>query len=418
MLFLIVVIVVTVAGSFLASLVEACLLSLSSTDLLAIQEKRPKAGRIWSSLRENIETPLTVTVIVNALVYTFGAALTGTQVNILFGSKWLTLYSFLYALLMIQFGEIIPKAIGVRFNRKIAIWTAQPFRYIIILTSPIVSAINWINKPLRYILKPQKTFDAIKEISVLLRFAVLNKIISPQEESIINRGMKLSATTVKDIMVDRKDIKALSTEMSLLDALVAAHVHHHTRYPLAEGGDIDKIIGYVNMKDIVSALKFNPENPTLKGIVRPIIEVPPTMPVSLLIPRFTRGYQHIAVVKAEDGKTLGLVTLEDVLEAIVGEIEDEYDILPTHIHKLSDVRFIVGGGVTLAKLREVTGFELPEEQKSISDWLIGIKGSVPSVESQFKQGEVVIIVRKIRRSTVNEVIVERRTPDFEQPIKI
>lgn len=412
MSFLIIVIVASILCSFLASLLEACLLSLSSTDLLAVQEKKPGAGRIWKSLREDIQKPLTVTVIVNAIVYTFGATLSGAKVDTLFGAKWLPLYSLLYALLMIQWGEIIPKAVGVRFNRKIAIWTAQPFKYIITLATPFVSAINWINKPLRSVLKPQKAFDAMKEIGVLLRFAVLNKLISPQEESIVSRSMKLSSTTAKDIMVESKDIKALSSEMSLLDALVEAHVHHHTRYPLTEGGNIDKIIGYVNMKDIVSALKFNPSNPSLRGIARPIIEVSPTMPVSLLITRFTRGYQHIAVVKSEDGKTLGLITLEDVLESIVGEIEDEYDILPTHVHKLSDVRFIVGGGVLLTKLREATGFELPDEQKTISDWLIALKGTVPSVETQFKHGDIVITVRKLRRSRINEVIVEKITPDL------
>jgi putative hemolysin len=225
----------------------------------------------------------------------------------------------------------------------------------------------------------------------------------------VARSIKLSSAQVRDIMVDRSEIKCLSTGMSMIDALIEAHLHHHTRYVLIEGNDLDKALGYVNVKDIVSALQTNPSNPSLKGIARPVLEVGVGQKVTAILSQLTKGYQHIAVVKDEQGKTAGLVTVEDIVEAIVGDIEDEYDVVPSYVHKLADVRFLAGGGVTMSKLREITGFDdVPDAPMLVNDWVCQHLQKTPTVETRISQGDLLFIVRKVRRSKIHEVIVEKR----------
>jgi putative hemolysin len=207
-------------------------------------------------------------------------------------------------------------------------------------------------------------------------------------------------------MESASDIKCLSTDMSLHDALIEAHIHHHTRFPLIEGKDLHKVLGYVNFKDIVSALQVNPEDPTLKGICRPMMEVSPSDNVTALLSRLTKGYQHIAIVRDSE-KTVGLVTLEDVVEAIVGDIHDEYDVLPSHIYKITHTRYLVGGGATLLALREKTGEDLPMVKLSLNDWMMQQLKRNPRVEDKLSHGGSCYIVRKVRRSQIYEVIIDK-----------
>jgi CBS domain containing-hemolysin-like protein len=408
MILFISVIIMVVVISFVCSLSEACLLSLSLVDIERISEKWPRTAEIWRNFVLNIQKPIAVILILNTLASTMGASLAGAMFSNLFGSKYILIFSIILSYVIIQWGEILPKPLGVRFKRQVACLLARPLLWGVSISHPLMILIEWLNKPFLPASLAKMEHDPIGDINVLARFASYNRLITHEQENIVARSLKLSHTTVQDIMVGRHEVKYLSTTMSLADALVEAHIHHHTRYILVSNDNLDDVIGYVNVKDIVSALKTNPKDPSLKGISRPIAVIKPVQFVTELLKGLTKGYQHIALVRDENGKTAGMVTLEDVVEAIVGDVEDEYDAVPTHVIHLSDIRFLAGGGVTLSGLKKETGFDLPEEAVTINDLLLNLSKTFPVVETRINYKNVVFIVRKVRRSKIHEVIVEKQ----------
>jgi len=406
-------IVIALGVSFCCNLLEACLLSLSMADIAGVGEKRPLAAGIWRGFKDNIHKPLAVILIVNTFAHTIGASVSGGMFNELFASKygahWLAVYSVVFSMVMIQWTEMLPKTWGVRYNRDVATAVAVPMNLIVGLFAPLVSVMEALNRPFHQSRGEKTRPDALNEIGLLTRFATINKLITKEQQDIVSRSIKLSNALVRDIMVERSEIKYLSTSMTMIDALIEAHLHHHTRYVLIQDNDLDKVLGYVNVKDIVSALQTNPTDPSLKGIARPVLEVGVGQQVPAILTQLTKGYQHIAVVKDENGKTAGLVTIEDIVEAIVGDLEDEYDVVPIYVHKLADVRFLAGGGVTMSKLREVTGFvDVPDLPMLVNDWVCQHLQKTPTVETKIPQGDLVFIVRKVRRSKIHEMIVEKR----------
>jgi CBS domain containing-hemolysin-like protein len=210
-----------------------------------------------------------------------------------------------------------------------------------------------------------------------------------------------------DIMVKSADMNILSDTMTLNEALIAAHMHHHTRFPLVKNGNVNAIVGYVNFKDIVGALRLNPSDPTLNGIKRPLEIVTDTTPLSELLRKFTRGYQHIGVVKNEQGETLGMVTLEDLIEMLVGDLEDEYDKSPELFVQLAENRFRAGGGVTFEQLSVRVCNKLPSWDLTIDEWILGQCAGVIPENYAIVYQNVSFKVRRIARGHVFDVIIER-----------
>lgn len=413
MLLLITAIAFAFAVSSLCSILEACLLSLSTTDIALLSERKPLVARIWRGFKENIQPPIAVILIVNTLAHTIGATVSGAQFNHLFGSKWIVAYSLAFSFAMIQWTEILPKTLAVQHNRYFAALLAVPMKWAVTLFHPLVSFLELLNRPFEGPRRPGKP-DALSDIEVLARFAAVNNLISREQESIVSRSIQLTHARIRDIMVAREDIKYLSTSMTMVDALVEAHIHHHTRYILIDGQNLDQVVGYVNVKDIVSALQINPQDPSLRGIARPVPEIRVTQSVPELLKALTKGYQHIAIVRDEKGRTAGLVTLEDVVETIVGDIEDEYDVLPTYVYRLAEGRFLAGGGVPLADLKVKTGWALPELKTPLHEWLSAMIKGKPAVEIKVPFQDQIFILRKIRRSKIHEVIVEKQSLEAQK----
>ncbi len=209
--------------------------------------------------------------------------------------------------------------------------------------------------------------------------------------------MNLSALKVKDVMVERHQIKYLSTEMTLHEALAEAHLHHHARFPLIKGKNLDEVVGYINFKDMICILKINPHSPSLQGISRPVLSVIENEPLPQLLNRLIQGHQHIAIVKNAEEKVSGGVTLEDVIEAVIGNVSDEYDIMPSHCYEITPQRYLAGGGISVKSLNEKTGLRHSGEAQNLSDWIIEKAGRLPKADERLILHNQLFAIRKIRR---------------------
>lgn len=314
--------------------------------------------------------------------------------------------------LSIVLGELVPKSIGLKDPEKFILTLIPLISLFSKLMNPAVSFLSISTKTILRLFgsKPCKIdedSDPIKEILGFAKMAAIKNKIDREQEKIIKNAITSRDLTVKDIMVRKTDMRILTTDMSPSDALVAAHVHHHTRYPLIDNTKNGEIIGYVNFKDIVNTVRLNPLSPSLKGIRRPIEYVSESAKVTEVLHHLIRIHQHIAIVRSKNGTAIGLITLENILETFVGDIKDEYDIMPEYLYDINENRLLAGGGITLSSLKERLGPAIPDVNKSLCQWLLEItSGKQMKVESTINYRGIQFEIRKMSRSRISEVIID------------
>jgi len=209
-------------------------------------------------------------------------------------------------------------------------------------------------------------------------------------------------------MIPVKQVSFLSTSQSLEQALTPAENDSHTRFPACKGVDRCEIVGYVNFKDLVSLARKKPDAPSIEGVLRTISFVSPEDSVANRLRTFIEQQIHIAAVKEENGQVLGLVTLEDLLEEVVGEVEDEFDRLPRDIQHVPPGTWVVGGGVTVSQVAAKLEINLTDPEGNLGRWL-GAKLKQPYKSGQaYFEADHSFTVRRIRRGHIFDVIIQKQ----------
>jgi len=403
----IVSVLIALSVSFLCSLLEATLLSLTPSQVADITSKRPKLGAIWQGFKTNIERPISVILALNTAAYTMGASVAGSQFDDIFGNRWIWVFSLVFTFLMLQFTEILPKTLGVRFNRELATFIARPLSASITVFTPLLRLIHWINRPFevkRDFAAPVATAD---EIAALAGLARLSNQINFHQERIIKGASRLAALKSQDVMIPVEQVAFLSTSRTLPEAVIAAHIDCHTRFPVCEDNDRNRVAGYINFKEMIYFMRTNPNDSSLKGIIRPVHFVLPDDSAADLMKVFVEQHVHMAIVRDSGGKTLGMVTLEDLVEELVGELQDEFDRLPRMFHTLSGGIWMVGGGMPMAELSQRLQLPLPASQETVSAWLYHRLGRIPKPGDIYREATAEFVVRRVRRGKAFEVAVNR-----------
>jgi putative hemolysin len=402
-------IVIAVCVSFLTSLVEAALLSLTPGQLAAIELAKPHAGAKLRALKENIKRPIAVIVMINTSSATIGATVAGSQFAIVVGHDWIAVFSIAFTYIMFQFTEILPKTLGVQANKSVMAVAAIPLAMLVSALSPLIRFLHLVNSPFERRRPDASTSEALGEIAALVSAARVDRVLEDQQARIITVSVRLSKLTAAEVMIPADQITFLSATQSLVDAMVTAHTDPHTRFPITEGNDRNKVLGYVNFKEIVYRVRTNPTDPTLRGIIRPIYFVEATRTCNKILKAFVDEHVHMAVVRDPGtGATLGLITLEDVVEELVGDIEDEFDHLPRMCQSLSGGVWIVGGGLPASELFGKVGFPPEATTDVVSAWLLKRLGALPHLGQIIQAGEKDITIRRLRRGKIFEILVTPR----------
>ncbi|MBN2589844.1 MAG: HlyC/CorC family transporter [Sedimentisphaerales bacterium] len=390
--------------SFLCSLMEASLLSLSPGELATLEKHKSKIGDIVRGFKEQIELPVTVILILNTVAHTVGAIIVGAETALLFGEKYIGISSGVFTYMMLQFTEILPKSLGVHYNIRIVELSAIPLRFLIVVLKPVITLLRFLNKPFEK-KKSNNHTATLDEINALAGYAQLSKQISTNQANIIKGVTLLSMKKAEDLMIPVDQITFLSKSQTLSEAIIKAHLDPHTRFPVIECDNINRVIGYVNFKELVYRMRTNPADPTLGGIIRPLRFVNEDTSCQQLLKVFVDEHEHMALVQDADKTTLGLITLEDIVEELVGEIEDEFDKLPKNIHMLSQGVWIVGGGASMKYISEKLDSPDLSCDSNISNWIIKQIGHIPAVDERIKAEGHEFNVRRIRRGKVFEVLI-------------
>lgn len=365
------------------------------------QPEASALGAIWRRFKERIDRPIAIILILNTTAHTIGASIAGASFDELYGDEWIWLFGIVFTFLMLQFTELLPKSLGVRHNRRLALVIARPLDFAVTLLRPFLAALHLLNRPFEGKVPERNGARTTDEISALAGMARLSREINLHQEKIISGAARLSTLTAKDIMIDMPHVRTINLAASMADALVAAHTDAHTRYPIADQG---RLVGYVNFKEIVAALRTNPRDPSLSGIMHPLIATPGSTPVSDLLRRFVDEHIHIAQVTDAAGACVGIITMEDIIEELMGDIQDEFDRLPKHCHALGQGQWLVGGGVPTAEFAQRCAIAI-DGGASLSDALATRLHGEPKAGDTVPIGSAIITVRRVRRGRIFEASI-------------
>ncbi len=396
-------VLISLSVSFICSLCEATLLSLTPSQTAELTQRHPKAGAIWQRLKTDIQRPIAVILILNTTTHTIGASIAGAQVSHIWGDQWLGAFAVVFTLVMLQVTEILPKTLGVRHNKAVAVASAKPLEVAIRVLAPVIKLLHYLNRPFEGKSAKGQTSSTMEEITALAGMARVARHIGPHEERIIKGATALSRTTAADVMIEMDHVAMISDGMKIKDALSAAQIDAHTRFPIYRNGTRDDVIGYVNFKEMIFTASSQGEDADIRKIVRPVHFVGPESSASDLLKSFIEQHEHMAIVRDADGKCLGLITMEDLVEELVGDLQDEFDRLPRHVHALSGDLWMFGGGVQMSDIKARLGINgtLPATgtlaayiQKQLPD--------PPRPSNVVQSGGLELTVRRTRRGRVFE----------------
>ncbi len=314
---------VAIIVSFLCSLTEATLLSLNSVKIETDKQKGLTYAIILDKLKGNINRPIAAILILNTIAHTGGATIAGSAFDEIYGDEWIWLFSIVFTVIILFGTEILPKVIGVSNSKNLARHIALPLSMTVKVLQPLIYLTDLFNKLI--VKKKEKSAKySLEDIQTIARIAQVENIINKDQEDIIIKTSNLKNRKIEDVMLPISKVIYFPETIGVDEYFDLAEMHLHTRYPVSKTESPQGIFGYLNFKEI--ALKRDTiSSDSLHKFIRPILFVKNTQSIIQVLKDLNVKRYHLAIVENEQGEFKGLVTLEDIVEEIVGEITDEFD---------------------------------------------------------------------------------------------
>jgi CBS domain containing-hemolysin-like protein len=322
MLVLIIAVITLLLGSAFCSGAEAALLSISPIKVKQLAQSKKPASLALASIRRKINRPIATIVILNNIFNIVGSVLVGNMVTKVLGNSWLGVSSGILTLLIIIFGEIAPKTLGQRYAEPICLLVAIPVKFLTIVLTPLVLLLEYATSPLTKGNDLPTTDEA--EIKFLTNIGFQEGVIEDDEAEMIQRVFQLNDLNASDLMTPRIIITSLKGSQTLEECQQEIIKSQHTRI-LVIDETVDNVTGLVLKDELLTAMIEGHSDRHIDSLKRPIQFVPETNRADKLLKVFQENREHLAVVLDEYGGVAGVVTLEDVLEVLTGEIVDETD---------------------------------------------------------------------------------------------
>lgn len=325
MILLIIYLLIALVISFICSIMEAVLLSTTQSYIIVNQNLGKNWAIVFSSLKKNIDKSLSAILTLNTVAHTVGAAGVGAQAIKVFGEASFGIVSAILTLLILVFTEIIPKTIGARYWRGLAMISAYTIRTMVFITYPLVLMAGFITRVFRS--KHMKHTASREEISALAGIGVNEGIFNEKEYKIIHNLVRLKEVRVTEIMTPRVVLSTADENLLLKEFLEDAKYLKFSRIPVYSG-ELENITGYVFRQTVFEKLAQEQHKLRLKDIKREIVIVPETQILFNVWETLLEKREHIALVVDEYGGIDGIVTMEDIIESLLGlEIIDEHDTI-------------------------------------------------------------------------------------------
>jgi putative hemolysin len=321
--------------------------------------------------------------------------------------------------LSVVLGELVPKSIALQRAERMAVWLAVPLDWLGRITYPLVWVLQKSASGIARLfgVKPAPAGMTMHTEEDIRLIVAQTAEIEEAEEEMLYKVFDFADKEAHDVMVPRPEVVALSVELPPAEALAAVIDSPYTRYPVYRG-TLDDVIGILHVRDLFGALYDRGiENVVIEHIVRPAYVVPETKDLASLLAEFRRQNQHMALVVDEYGAVQGIVTLEDLLEEIVGEIEDEYDLPDESIERIDERRIRIHGTFTIDDFNEQFGTDVPQEDyHTVAGFVFGELGRAPQPGDEVEHDGLrfrVVEVDGQRIERLEVEFVERELEDDE-----
>lgn len=315
-------VVLSIGFSFVCSVLEAALLSLTPSYIAQLKDTRPKLHDKLNKLKSNIDRPLAAILTLNTIAHTVGATGVGAQVAVVFGDAHVAIASALMTFGILIFSEIIPKTIGASYWRALAPFLPRILRVMVLALLPFI----WLSEMItNRIAKSENDVDMRGEIKALARIGLEEKALDPDETRTITNILNLHEILVKDVMTPRTVCETVTPDMTVADFDRRYGKIPFTRFPIMDGAE--DALGYIHKADTYHA----EDEQTLKSLMHPVSTVDEADSVEHVFAAMLKNHNHMRVVYDDHGSWVGVITMEDVIETILGQdIVDETD----NVHNL------------------------------------------------------------------------------------
>ena len=313
--------------------------------------------------------------------------------------------------LSVILGELVPKSLALRFSEPIALFVGKPIhllsRFSFILVKLLTKSSSLFLKPFGKMPPPEGSFVTEEEIKILLREGGEKGIFEKSEQELIHSVFEFVTTTVKEIMVPRPKIKAIAIDTSIEAAVDFVVECGFSRFPVYDGS-MDDIKGILYEKDLLD-IRVKKKDVGLKDLIRPVYFVPETKKIDKLLRELQRRRMHMAIVINEYGGVEGMVTMEDIIEEIVGEIEDEYDYEDRPVKILKDGSMVIDASLPIRDLidQHNLAIEESEEYETLAGLVLSLLQKMPRGGEIVKYGDYKLTIVDIEGKRISKVKLEK-----------
>lgn len=388
---------------------ETAFISSNQIKLKTLAAKGSKNALLVLKIMEKPEKMLSAVLIGNNIVNLSASALATTIIIKLFGNAAIGVTTGMLTFLILIFGEITPKSLASKKPESMSLVYAAPIYALMFILTPAIVTINLASG---FVLKllgagnaPRQDIMTEEELRTIVDVSHEEGVIENEERKIINNVFDFAEVLAKDVMIQRIDMVLINIEAGYEEAIEIYRQERYTRLPVYEG-NTDNIVGVINVKDLLlhkSEKKFN-----IRDYMRKPFFTYEYKKIAELLLQMKKSYANIAVVLDEYGMTAGMITMEDILEEIVGEIRDEYDIDEEEsFKKIGKDVYLLDGSVKLDEINERLGTDLNmEDYESIGGFVMGQLEHLPKVREGVRTEGVRLTVEKMDKARIDKVRLE------------
>ena len=319
-----VVVGLVLVTSATCSLFEAVLYSVPPSRIEALERDGRSSGRLLKQMRRQVDRPIAAILSLNTIANTGGGAIAGALAATALGASNVAYFSVVFTLAILVFSEVLPKTVGVVYTRRLAPYIAWPLHALVVIFKPLVGLTQLATAVIWKGHEEHSVSD--EEVLSIVGAGLRSGAFKPHEARVIQNVLALEARTAGEVMTPRPVVFTLGSERTVREAAAMAELDRYSRVPVYDGDRPDDLVGVVHRVDILTAVAADRFDVKLETLMRPVGFVVETAPLDQLLRTFLERRQHLLAVIDEFGSFAGIVTLEDVLEELIGhEIVDESD---------------------------------------------------------------------------------------------
>ena len=399
--------VISTTISFLVLILLSAFFSSSETAYFNLRKHR---GNFSNKVKNIINEPekLLVTILTgNTFVNIALGSLAAIVTHHYFGdsSSAILFEVLIVSIIILIFGEILPKIIALHNSEKLAELFKVPVKILLFLFTPFVYVSKIFTKiPSLLQMNKEKIFDSEEELKILTEIGEKEGTLQEEESDIIQSIFDFKDKHVREIMKPRVDMVAIESSSTIDDVMDLISIKQFSKIPVYKE-NIDKIVGIIYAKDLLPYLMGSRPNISIVKLARAPFFVPETKEIDDLMEEFKNKKMNIAIAVDEWGGTSGLITLEDIVEEVLGEIQDPYDTDQSLIFKQKDRSMIIDAKITIYDLEEEIEIEFPEEREydTLGGFILQSVGNIPKVEEEINYNQYKIIVKSIDGNRIDKI---------------